>query len=508
MKTDRQADVISFLADPASHGGAPVQRIDTHAAIVFLAGDRAFKMKRAVTFSYLDFATADARRAACEAEVRLNRRTAPELYLGVRSVNRQADGRPGFGAGEPIEWLVEMRRFPADALLEDVAARGELTPALVRALADEIARFHDMAEIARIESGAAHIAEVIESNRRSLIDAAGDMLAMADIQLWHRRILAALARVADLLDRRAAAGFVRHCHGDLHLRNICLLDGRPRLFDCLEFDAGLATIDTLYDLAFLLMDLWMRGLRAEASAVLNRYCDRSAMDMAGGLAAMPLFLSLRAAIRAHASASAAEVQTDAAKQQQEREQARQYLSMAADLLQPAPIRLIAIGGLSGTGKSTLAQRLAPFIGAPPGARVLRSDVIRKRLADAAPEQRLPPESYTRESSAAVYRQMYEQTAALLAGGVSVIADGVFADQAERRAIAAVDASFAGLWLTAPPALLRQRVTDRRNDASDATAAVIDRQLQYDVGPLDAWQTIESGDGADMVLARARQILSV
>ena len=191
-----------------------------------------------------------------------------------------------------------------------------------------------------------------------------------------------------MLDRRGAAGKVRRCHGDLHLRNVCLFEGKPTLFDCLEFSDELASVDVLYDLAFLLMDLEHRGLADFANLVLNRYLDLTGED--DGLAALPLFLSLRAAIRAHVTAAAMERAAQSAAEPAMAAEARRYLELAAQFLRPRSCRLIAIGGLSGTGKSTLAAALAPCL----GARVLRSDVIRKRLFGVAPETQLPASAYT------------------------------------------------------------------------------------------------------------------
>ena len=276
---DDQQAVIAFLSRPESYGAAgPVERIDTHGAIVFLAGERAYKLKRAVRYSYLDFSDAAKRKAVCEAELALNRRTAPELYLDLRSVNRMADGRLGFGAkgdgeGTPVDWLVVMRRFDGANLLAAVAARGDLHAGLVRSLADHIAAFHESAEIRQGGGGAQRVRAVIEGNRASMAALPAGSLPQADCLALHERSMAELERLTDLLDRRAASGHVRHCHGDLHLANICLWQGRPLLFDCLEFDAELATTDVLYDLAFLIMDLWEKGYRAQASLVFNRYLD-------------------------------------------------------------------------------------------------------------------------------------------------------------------------------------------------------------------------------------------
>ena len=505
---DQQAAVIAFLSRPEAFGGAgPVERIDTHGAIVFLAGDRAFKLKRAVRYPYLDFSTLEKRRAVCEEELRLNRRTAPELYLGVRSVNRLADGSLGFGDGEPVDWLVEMRRFDADALLDAVAARGGLDAGLTMRLADRIAAFHAGAEVAQGAAGAARMRAIVDGNRESMARHP-DILPADDCARLHDRSRAALDALAPLLDARAAGGHVRHCHGDLHLANICLWQGEPTLFDCLEFDPELATIDVLYDVAFLIMDLCQRGLRGPASLVFNRYFDMTGEG--AGVAALPLFLSARAAIRAHVNAAAAGQQADPGKAEVKRGEARAYLTAALGFLDRPEPRLIAIGGFSGTGKSSLAAALAPLADAPPGARWLRTDVLRKRMAGLAPEEDLPAESYTAEASERVYARLMEETRIMLGAGRSVILDGVFAAPGERARVREIAAEqgvgFSGLWLEAPAEVLRRRVAGRSNDPSDATAAVVDLQLSRGPGDLGGWRRLDASGTPEEGLAAARAAL--
>lgn len=505
-----QQSVIAFLERSESYGlTEPVVRIDTHAAVIFLAGERAYKLKRAVRYPYFDFSSAAKRKRVCKTELALNRRTAPDLYLEVRSVNRLSNGALGFGEGEPVDWLVVMRRFEPDALLETVASRGALDAPLVRDLADEIARFHDSAETSRCEDGARRLRGVIDGNRESMTALPPALLPARDCDELYVRSTAEWARRAELLDRRAAEGHVRHCHGDLHLANICLWRGRPTLFDCLEFDTQLATIDVLYDLAFLLMDLWERDHHAQAALLFNRYLDMR--DEGDGIAAIPLFLSMRASVRAHVSANAASHQTSEQKRLTKLARAREYLRVAGSFLERNAPRLVAVGGLSGTGKSTLAARLAPGIGGAPGARWLRTDVLRKRLAGVVPEVRLSREAYTRERSAATYRKLLEDAGSILVAGHSVIVDGVFADPDERKRIAEVAKSlgvpFTGLWLTAPRETLIARVAARHGDASDADQAVVERQLEYDLGDMDGWLLIDARGSPDDVLTTAHIALS-
>ncbi len=491
-----QDDVIRLITDPASHGGAEVERIDTHGAIVVLAGDHAWKLKRAVKFPFMDLSTADLRRIACEAEVRLNSRTAPDIYRRAMPVTRAADGGLAVdGAGAPVDWLVEMARFDQDCLLDRMAARGDLSPALVRHLADAIAAFHGAAEVRTDKGGADAMRWIVDDN----IDEFREMADLCDsgkVEALAKASHEHLARVAGLLDARRAAGRVRYCHGDLHLRNVVVVDGQPTLFDCIEFSEDIACTDVLYDLAFLLMDLHHRDMDAQANAVLNRYLDR--VDERGGLAALPLFLSCRAAVRAKVSALNARVGGDT-DMDHARATVNAYLDIAIDYLAPDPPMLVAIGGRSGSGKSSLASVAAPDIGRSPGAVVVRSDVERKRLLGLAPEEPAPDEAYASDVSARVYGLLYDTAANVLAQGRSVVLDATFdrLDGRERAETVArdLDVPFLGVWLDADEDVLVARVTARAGDtanpdASDADAAVVRRQLRNDPGEM-TWLTMDA-----------------
>ncbi|HSR71889.1 MAG TPA: phosphotransferase, partial [Kiloniellales bacterium] len=241
-----QSEILAFLARPAAYGLAsgPVERIDTHGASVFLAGERAYKLKRAVRFPYMDYSTLEKRRVACETEIALNRRTAPDLYLGVEPLAREADGALRIGGdGDVVEWLVVMRRFDQDGLFDRLAESGRLSADLVSRLADRIAAFHQAAEPLSADSapggGSAGLRAVIEENFAELAERP-DLFPPEECQALERDARAALSRHADLLDRRLAEGYVRRCHGDLHLRNICLYDGEPTIFDAIEFNDAIA----------------------------------------------------------------------------------------------------------------------------------------------------------------------------------------------------------------------------------------------------------------------------
>jgi aminoglycoside phosphotransferase family enzyme len=299
-----QDAVIKFLADPASYDSpGDVERVETHCSIVFLTADRAYKLKRAISYSSLDYTTPELRQAACEAELALNRRTAPDIYLGVLAINRDRRGVIKFDSeGAALDHVVVMRRFPQTDLFDRMVQTGRLTSELMRALGAEVGRLHLAAERMPNYGGSEAIRRVIADNDRELAKVAGqlDGAAVGTLSVGVR---AELEACAALLDRRREEGKVRRCHGDLRLANICLYTGRPTLFDCIEFSDEVGCVDILYDLAFLLMDLALHSRGDLGKVVLEAYLDL--IPETNGLRALPLFLALRAATRSYAVAGSA-----------------------------------------------------------------------------------------------------------------------------------------------------------------------------------------------------------
>lgn len=457
-----QREVAEFLAGITGQGV-----VETHISIVFLGEGEVLKLKKAVDLGFLDFTMLETRARLISHEQALNAPNAPGLYLGAVPVTRGPGGLTLGGEGEVLDWVLRMRRLPREAFLD---ARGALEEPLLDQVADAVVDIHARAPQ---RDGDGAMDATLAGNRAAGL-AAG--LPEAEVMAWHEEAMAAHEALRPWLSERASAGFLRRCHGDLHLGNFCLLDGVPHAFDALEFDEALATIDAGYDLAFLLMDLDQRQGRAAANRVMNRYLGRTG-DVAG-LRGLPLWLSLRAFIRAHV----------AGKRGQD---GRPLLRAArAYLAARPPPRLVAVGGLQGTGKSWLARRIAPALGAAPGAVVLRSDETRKRLAGVPPETRLPERAYTAEANAAVFAEIQAKAREALAAGHGVILDAMFQRQAEREAICALHRDFTGLWLTAPIEVLRARVAGRRGDASDATEAVLDASAARDAGPI-TWHVLDA-----------------
>ncbi|MDO8985989.1 AAA family ATPase [Cypionkella sp.] len=498
---DAQSEVIDFLQSGRAFAApGPVEHVQTHCAHVFLCGDVALKIKRAVRYDYLDQSTPDLRHALLNRELSLNRPTAPMIYRDVVPVTRALDGGLELnGAGPAVEWALRMRRFAADCEMTAVAASGRLTDAVAEALGQAVRQFHATCPVLQ-DRGDDLIRDILAELGRVLTplaeDVGGGLVgAFLDRSRQH------LSTLAPILRDCAAQGHVKRVHGDLHLRNLLLIEEQPVLFDALEFDERLATCDVLYDLAFLLMDLCHRGLVRQANIAMTSYLLAAKGAEDTGLSALPLFLSVRAAIRAMVL-----LQTDQATGQTgaSSDEARLYLTQAVGYLHWARPVLIVVGGLSGTGKTVLSRDLAAAIGACPGAVHLRTDTERK--AEAARVD------YAPTARGAIYDRMLARADTMLTAGRSVILDGTFLDQAQRGAAeelaARLGVGFCGLWLTAPQPVLIQRVTLRRGDASDADAAVVMAQAAtaQSVDVTGRWVSLDANGTGEKTRAAAHAAL--
>ena len=498
---DVQDEVIRFLqSGRAFSGSGAVGHVQTHCAHVFLCGEVALKIKRAVRYDYLDQSTPDLRHALLNRELFLNKPTAPMIYRDVIPVTRASDGGLELnGAGPAVEWALRMHRFSADCEMTAVAASGRLTDPVAEVLGRAVQQFHATCP-ARQDRGDDLIRDILDELGRVLTPlegAVGGGLVDAFLGRSRRH----LSTLAPILRDRAALGHVKRVHGDLHLRNLLLIDGQPVLFDALEFDERLATCDVLYDFAFLLMDLCHRGLVRQSNIAMTAYLLAATGAEDTGLSVLPLFMSVRAAIRAMVL-----LQTDQATGQAgaSSAEARLYLTQAVGCLDTTRPVLIVVGGISGTGKTVLSRDLASGLGHCPGAVHLRTDTERKVEASHV--------DYTPTARGAIYERLFARAANLLAAGRSVILDGTFLDEAQRVAAEELAArsrvDFCGLWLTAPPPVLVDRVTSRQGDASDADAALVMAQVALADAYVQRqnWQTIDAGGPKRKTRAAAHAVL--
>ncbi len=510
-----QTAVLRFMENPATHNlpvhgpQATVERIDTHGAVVFLAGDKAYKVKRAVCFPFMDFSTLARREEACRAEIEINRPHAPEIYLDTVAITRDRTGRLGLnGRGEPIEWAVAMNRFDTAMAFDRLAEDGTLTQTDLDGAVDAIVSFQAHAPIRRADDWVADLGSYIDQNDQAFHEAHG-LFTLQETANLTKRTVAEYRLVRPIILARGKWQAIRRCHGDLHLGNLVRLSNGVRMFDAVEFDERIATGDLLYDLAFLLMDLDERGERTAANRVLNRYLAlRNETGDYEALAALPLFMSVRAALRSKISAMSAQHVGKPQRTELERE-ARKLFDYATDVLEPRDVSLTVVGGLSGTGKSTVSQALAPKIGRTPGAVILRSDIVRKTIMGVGWHDPLQPSAYTAVVSEQVFTTLRAMASKALAAGHSVVVDAVCAQASERDAFEAialgVECHFAGVWLDAPLSVRLDRIGHRRDDPSDADAQVARIQENYDLFDVE-WPRVDARGSVDDVLGAVRPLV--
>ena len=469
------AQLVANLRDAAiARGEADVQLLHTHISWVLLAGDMAYKFKKPLNLGFLDFSSLVQRHAACMEELRINRRSAPALYLDVLPITGSVQEPCIGGEGAPLDWVVCMRRFPAQALMADMAARGHLHPAHIYALARAIATFQAQAEVATADSPWGHAADLAQQAQDNfavllaadcLPEAGGQLQQLAQwTQTQGRQLQPPMAA-------RRAAGCVREGHGDLHLGNLLWLHGQPVLFDAIEFNPALRWLDTACDIAFLFMDLHAHGLPEQAWRFLNAWLERS-----GDYSALPR-LPYDAVYRALVRAKVAALQNHA-------QDARRYIHLAATLARSRQPWLALTHGVSGSGKSSQSQGLIEQHGV---VRV-RADVERKRLFGLEPEAAstaIPGGIYTEAASDQTFARLLDVARTALQAGQPVLVDATFIHRERRAPFIDLARQLGLLWCMlafhAPEEVLRQRVRQRQangNDASEAGEAVLMHQLAH------------------------------
>ena len=486
-RPDADTELIHALQDPACYGHpcGDVEVLETHLSWVLLTGSFAYKIKKPVNLGFVDFTTLDRRRHFCEEELRLNRRLAPQLYLEVVAITGHPDAPQVGGAGPAIEYAVRMVQFPQEQLAARQLAEGRLEDRHLDTLAHDIAAFHDHIPWAGAAMGHGDPERVHAAIRqnfeqlRELLTAGPDRGRVEALARWSEKQFAA---IRDVLQRRQRAGHVRECHGDLHLGNMALLDGRLVMFDCIEFNPAFRWIDTASEVAFVVMDLLYRGSARFAHRFLNAYLEIK--NDYESLQILDYYLVYRAVVRAKVAAIRARQSThDAAAQAAALEEGRAYLDLAASLTRPRGPALLITHGLSGSGKTTLSQSLVEGL----GMIRLRSDVVRKRLFGLAPSARttggVGQGIYSPEATARTYEVLEERAAAIMQAGYGAMVDATFLRQSQRARFAdlacRLGCPYVIIAFEARPETLRRRVASRAEsnaDVSEATPDVLEAQL--------------------------------
>ena len=480
--------LITALLDPRCypHAAAGVALIETHASWLLLAGDFAYKIKKAIILPFLDYGTLARRESFCRAELALNRRFAPTLYLDVLPIGG-TPAQPRLGELPAIEWTVRMRRFDERGRLDRVARRGELQPPQLSQLAETLCAFQQTAAAAAAATRFGAPDQVLEAARENFVELRQllpphDQAQVERLAQWTETEFA--RRDADFAARKQD-GFVREGHGDLHLANLVLIDGRVTPFDCIEFNEDFRWIDVASDIAFVWTDLLDHRQPGLAAWFLNAWLEASGDFHA--LAVLRFYAVYRSVVRAKVAALRAG-QEDAAQGQAELDAARAYLQLASRIAVPPAPTLLITCGLSGSGKTTASSaRLLDPNDVHAGSIVrLRSDVERKRLFGLAPLDSSDPVAdggiYTPAATKSTYQRLAALSRELLDGGWPVIVDAAFLRREERAAFAALARElaipFRILLTEAPVAELRTRLRARRDDASEATIAVLENQREW------------------------------
>jgi aminoglycoside phosphotransferase family enzyme/predicted kinase len=508
-----QAELLAALSRPAVFGPScrRVERLETHISCVFLTGRYAYKIKKAVALGFLDFRTLAARRFFCQEELRLNRRLAPVLYLDVVAITGSVDAPILGGEGPALEYAVRMREFPQDELASRILARGELSPADIDALAGKVAAFHDSTGVAPRDGAFGSPDEILRAARQNFeqirphLATAAEVDELEELRAWTEHAHA--ARQSAFRCRRKE-GFIRECHGDLHLNNIARIDRELVIFDCIEFSESMRWIDVMSEVAFTVMDLQYRGRADLSRRFLNAYLEQTGGYV--GLSVLRFYLVYRALVRAKiARLRAAQLGTGAARRALL--EYRAHVTLARNYAHSWRPALVVTHGLAGCGKTTLSQTLLETV----GAVRIRSDVERKRLRGLDALERgcngIDRGLYAAGATEATYRELAAQAQQVVGAGLVAIIDatflkrwqrGLFRDLATELGVAFVIVDF-----VASDSTLRGRIAQRAvngSDASDADLAVLDHQLRNREPLTPQEQTFVVTYDAEAPLERARQ----
>lgn len=496
---EEQEILIQALLSPAAydHEVDQARLIETHISWVILTGDYAYKIKKPVNLGFLDFSSLEKRKHLCEEEIRLNRRLAPNIYLDVVAINGSMEQPQINGDGTTIEYAVRMSQFPQEAQLDRMLERGELQAQHMDALARMVADFH--AQIPQVDAQSEYgepthvyqpITDTLTTLRKHITDPQG-LSVIDELDTWCQR---RFAELRELIVQRKADGYVRECHGDMHLRNLAWIDGQPLAFDCIEFNPKLIWNDVISEVAFLMMDLDNRGQAQLAMRFINRYLEQTG-DYAG-VRLLRFYLVYRALVRAMVDAiRLGQEGIDDSESAAAEQESQAYLKLALDYTRHSRTCLILTRGLSGSGKTTLTQPLLEQL----GALRIRSDVERKRMFGLKAEQNghvdYAQGMYSAEATERTYERLVQLADSILLGGYTVIVDATFQHVFQRQYFYALakkrDVEVIILDLRASPETLRQRIATRKGDASDADIKILKHQS-------DNWKHLDENEPSRMI----------
>lgn len=482
MSTVSLPTVIEQMMQPGFYPHAvsePIQLIQTHCSYVLLTGDYTYKLKKPVNFGFLNYSTLQKRQYFCQEELRLNQRTAPEIYLEVLAITQDCNKYQLGGTGEAVEFALKMRQFPQETLFSEMFERGELQEQQIAELGQVVAQYHAKAATNDYISSFGEVSQIrtgFDENYRQTEKYIGVAQTQQQFNETKDYTNKFFNERTELFKSRITNNFIRECHGDLHLRNICLWEDRVMLFDCIEFNEAFRFVDVIYDVAFAMMDLEARKRKDLGNIFLNTYIEQTG-DYEG-LQVLPLYLSRQAYVRAKVTSFLLDDKgiTEAAKQQAT-STATDYYKQAWEYTKPSQGQLILMSGLSGSGKSTTARYLARQL----GAVHLRSDAIRKHLAGIPLLQQGGDELYTTEMNQKTYSRLMELGIMLARLGFSVILDAKYDKQQLRgKVIEKAHQNQIPLQIVnciAPQSVLRERLVKRRGDVADSTADLLPSQMK-------------------------------
>jgi len=499
-------DISNMLkADVFNHPVSKLELIETHISWVILTGKFAYKIKKPVDFGFLNFSTLDNRREFCEQELHLNQRLAPSIYLEVVTITGTSEKLLISGKGTALEYAVKMTQFPQTALLDFKLSAGELSTEQFSSIARMVAEFHQKTKVANasMEYGNADLVyNPVTENFDQIyqkIDDKSYSETLNKLKIWCK---SEFQKLKAIFLQRKSNGFIRECHGDMHLSNMLWLADRPMAFDCIEFNPSLRWIDVMSEVAFLVMDLQAREQPQLANHFLNKYLEITG-DYAG-ISVLPFYLCYRALVRAKVNA----LSLNSTNTTSTMHSFENYLNLASFYSQQSAVKLIIMRGLSASGKSTISQQVMDKL----GAIRIRSDVERKRLFENSlttdinkldKKSKINSGLYSAQASQQTYKKLAQLATQVISAGYSVIIDAAFLKYNQREVFQLLakelSVPFVILEVTAAPEILRKRIKSRKNDASDADLSVLEHQLStyQALNPDEIALTINSTDELDI-----------